>query len=45
VVDSALFVVCLDDISPEGVKELCGNFLCGTYKLDKGELDASEIER
>ncbi|KAL7414063.1 acyltransferase ChoActase/COT/CPT [Mrakia frigida] len=36
VVDSALFVVCLDDISPEGVKELCGNFLCGTYKLDKG---------
>lgn len=36
VVDSALFVVCLDDVSPEGVKELCGNFLCGTYKLSGG---------
>ncbi|RXK42108.1 carnitine O-acetyltransferase [Tremella mesenterica] len=35
-VESALFVVCLDDYEPEDLAELCGNFLCGGYKLDGG---------
>lgn len=33
----ALFVVCLDDTSPENEDELCSNFLCGTYRLSGGE--------
>lgn len=36
VVDDALFVVCLDDVTPENVGELCSNFLCGTYQLNNG---------
>ncbi|ORX36165.1 acyltransferase ChoActase/COT/CPT [Kockovaella imperatae] len=36
VVESALFIVCLDDDGPEDLAELCGNFLCGGYKLDGG---------
>ncbi|KAH9859123.1 acyltransferase ChoActase/COT/CPT [Lenzites betulinus] len=36
VVDNALFVVCLDDTSPENLAELCDNFLCGTYDLKGG---------
>lgn len=36
VVDDALFVICLDDASPEGLGELCSNFLCGTYELSAG---------
>lgn len=36
VVDDALFVVCLDDVSPENAAELCSNFLCGTYQLSNG---------
>ena len=36
VVESALFVVCLDDAEPEDLAELTGNFLCGGYKLDGG---------
>lgn len=36
VVDSALFIVCLDDVSPQNAKELCGNLLCGTYELNAG---------
>ncbi|KAI0057062.1 acyltransferase ChoActase/COT/CPT [Artomyces pyxidatus] len=36
VVDNALFVVCLDDAAPEGLAELCSNFLCGTYGLSDG---------
>lgn len=36
VVESALFVVCLDDYEPESVADICGNFLCGSYKLDGG---------
>ena len=36
VVESALFVVCLDDAGPEDLAELCGNFLCGGYKLESG---------
>jgi len=36
VVDQALFVVCLDDVAPDSLAELCGNFLCGTYRLVGG---------
>ncbi|WVQ83878.1 hypothetical protein IAT38_006022 [Cryptococcus sp. DSM 104549] len=36
VVESALFVVCLDDAGPEDMAELCANFLCGGYKLESG---------
>ena len=36
VVDNALFVVCLDDASPDNLAELCDNFLCGTYDLKGG---------
>lgn len=35
-VESALFVVCLDDYEPDDIGELCGNFLCGSYRLDEG---------
>ncbi|KAK4047276.1 carnitine O-acetyltransferase yat1 [Microbotryomycetes sp. JL221] len=36
VLDKALFVVCLDDTTPESASEMCSNMLCGTYKLEKG---------
>ncbi|KAI8329443.1 Choline/Carnitine o-acyltransferase-domain-containing protein [Chlamydoabsidia padenii] len=36
VVDSALFVVCLDHIEPTTIEDLSTNMLCGTYKLEKG---------
>jgi carnitine O-acetyltransferase len=37
VVDSALFVVCLDDDKGiDGVGELCANFLCGGYEMENG---------
>ncbi|GAA5822601.1 hypothetical protein JCM3770_000614 [Rhodotorula araucariae] len=36
VLDKALFVVALDDTSPETSSEMCNNMLCGTYKLEKG---------
>ncbi len=36
VVDSALFIVCLDDAAPRDLAELCGNFLCGTYGMAGG---------
>jgi carnitine O-acetyltransferase len=36
VVESALFVVCLDDYEPEDVGDICGNFLCGSYRLEGG---------
>ena len=36
IVDNALFVVCLDDATPDNVAELCANFLCGTYSLTNG---------
>ncbi|ADV22807.1 carnitine O-acetyltransferase [Cryptococcus gattii E566] len=36
VVESALFIVCLDDAEPEDMAELCSNFLCGGYKLEGG---------
>ncbi|PPR07072.1 hypothetical protein CVT24_010973 [Panaeolus cyanescens] len=37
IVDNALFVVCLDDTSPQNLADLCHNFLCGTYNLEGGE--------
>ncbi|ETN36706.1 uncharacterized protein HMPREF1541_08984 [Cyphellophora europaea CBS 101466] len=36
IVDSALFVVCLDYTEPADVSELCGNMLCGTNEVVKG---------
>lgn len=36
IVESALFVVCLDDSEPADVGELCANFLCGGYRLEHG---------
>ncbi|EJT98335.1 carnitine acetyl transferase [Dacryopinax primogenitus] len=36
VVDDALFIVCLDDHTPSTTAEMCGNFLCGTYRLEEG---------
>ncbi|EJD46993.1 acyltransferase ChoActase/COT/CPT [Auricularia subglabra TFB-10046 SS5] len=33
VVDEALFIVCLDDASPESAADICSNFLCGGYEL------------
>ncbi|KDQ50285.1 hypothetical protein JAAARDRAFT_42285 [Jaapia argillacea MUCL 33604] len=36
IVDNALFLVCLDDAAPDGMAELCDNFLCGTYRLRGG---------
>ena len=36
VIEGALFVVCVDDAGPDDLAELCGNFLCGGYKLDSG---------
>ncbi|KAF9460928.1 acyltransferase ChoActase/COT/CPT [Collybia nuda] len=37
IVDDALFIICLDDTTPENVGDLCSNFLCGTYNLQGGE--------
>jgi carnitine O-acetyltransferase len=36
IIDKALFVVCLDEVIPEGVDELCENLLCGTSKIENG---------
>lgn len=36
VIDTALFVVCLDHVAPESIEDLSTNMLCGTYKLDHG---------
>ncbi|KAJ4582349.1 carnitine O-acetyltransferase yat1 [Exophiala dermatitidis] len=35
-VDSALFVVCLDYTEPADVSQLCGNMLCGTSEVVRG---------
>lgn len=35
-IDSALFVLCLDDDAPSDVTELTNNMLCGTYRLEEG---------
>jgi carnitine O-acetyltransferase len=36
IVDTALFVVCLDDTEPASPNELAESMLCGTYKIDRG---------
>lgn len=36
IVDSALFVVCLDYTEPADVSHLCGNMLCGTNEVVRG---------
>lgn len=36
VVDDALFVVCLDDATPNSLAGHCNSFLCGTYELKGG---------
>lgn len=36
IVDSALFVVCLDYSEPDTVAALCQNMLCGTSQIEKG---------
>lgn len=36
IVDSALFILCLDYIAPQTGAELCGNMLCGTNEIVKG---------
>lgn len=36
VVDSALFVLCLDYTEPTNVSDLCGNMLCGTNEVVRG---------
>lgn len=36
IIDRALFIVCLDDTTPEDLGHLCSNFLCGTYDLQGG---------
>jgi len=36
IVDSALFVLCLDDTEPQNIAELCMNILCGTSEIERG---------
>ena len=36
IVDSALFILCLDYTEPRTPAELCGNMLCGTSEVVKG---------
>ncbi|KAL4754916.1 hypothetical protein BDW72DRAFT_200326 [Aspergillus terricola var. indicus] len=36
IVDTALFVLCLDDTEPHSMSELCANMLCGTNVVEKG---------
>lgn len=36
VIDTALFVVCMDDTEPVDAAQLCNNMLCGTYQLQDG---------
>ena len=36
IVDSALFVLCLDYTEPQTPADLCGNMLCGTNEVVKG---------
>lgn len=36
IVDSALFVVCLDDTEPIGTADLAANVLSGSYRLEDG---------
>lgn len=36
IVDTALYVLCLDDTEPSTTAELCANMLCGTSEVSKG---------
>ncbi|KAL5342350.1 Choline/Carnitine o-acyltransferase-domain-containing protein [Aspergillus crustosus] len=36
IVDTALFILCLDDTEPHSTSELCANMLCGTNVVEKG---------
>lgn len=36
IVDSAMFVLCLDHVEPETSAQLCGTMLCGTSEIVKG---------
>lgn len=36
IIDSALFVVCMDDTEPIDAAQLSNNMLCGTYQLQDG---------
>lgn len=36
IVDSALFVLCLDYTEPQTGADLCANMLCGTSKIERG---------
>lgn len=36
IVDSALFILCLDYTAPQTEAELCGNMLCGTNEVVRG---------
>lgn len=36
IVDTALFVLCLDDTEPSNIGDLCANMLCGTSEVVKG---------
>ncbi|KAK4940247.1 carnitine O-acetyltransferase yat1 [Elasticomyces elasticus] len=36
IVDSALFIVCLDYTEPTDVSDVCGNMLCGTSEVNRG---------
>lgn len=36
VIDSSLFIVCLDASSPRTADEICATMLCGTYELGRG---------
>lgn len=45
IVDSALFVVCLDNISPHSPSEACNNMLCGTYKITNGSQSGTCMNR
>ncbi|KIL68457.1 hypothetical protein M378DRAFT_71453 [Amanita muscaria Koide BX008] len=45
IIDTALFIVCLDDAAPDNLADLCNNFLCGTYSLQNGEQVGTCINR
>lgn len=36
IIDTALFIVCLDDVEVESLEEISVNMLCGILKLEKG---------
>jgi carnitine O-acetyltransferase len=36
IVDNALFIVCLDNATPNNLADMCSMFLCGTYVMNNG---------